>query len=92
MARKPDYFEQMVERVSQKNLHENQGAWDWTDANIAMLLRRYHAKVRRMVKALESSKKVPQPWDTYHEGYYGGFHDAANMFLILLDRLKKGKS
>ena len=82
MARKPDYFEQMVERVSQKNLHENQGAWDWTDANIAMLLRRYHAKVRRMVSCLDAVIDSP-----YNHGRY----DAREELLEKLDDLKKGK-
>jgi len=80
MARKPDYFEQMAEKKNFR-LHKD-APWLIKQDDAVTLLRRYHAKVRRMVHGTE----------IISSDYGRGRFDMRMEILDALDTLKKGKS
>lgn len=83
MSRKPDVFEQMV-RASARDAFGHSEDVDLLTCWASNLLRRYHARVRRMVSAM-------RPAPDEEQMFANGYTEAALEMLEKLDRLKTGR-
>ncbi|MDH4186346.1 MAG: hypothetical protein OEV08_05065 [Nitrospira sp.] len=92
MVRKSDRFEQMVKRAALQATPDNVDNPNWVVDSVmsgiaVKLLRRYHAKVRQMVRLRKGIDKALCHNADFRDGYIA----AAQDILKDLDALKKGR-
>lgn len=81
---KPDAFDRMVEKES----FYDDGIHVVSHDDAITLLRRYHARVRRMVRRIKPVATNANPLTPFGEGYEA----ACNAILETLDAMKRGKA
>jgi hypothetical protein len=86
MARKPDVFERMVTQLRLEHMASPwstqipMAAWPTIEHRVAELLRRYHARVRRLVQNIDA---------VIDSSYGHGRYNVREELLEKLDNLKK---